>query len=212
MRSIRLLAVAVLAVVAALSATQNVFAAVIDQKQELFDSAAQILFNSPIGQEFQPSLNRLEAVEVRIGTINHLGDDTITLTVREGSISGMILATSTQSVADGFDGWVYFSLTPISVTLGSTYVIQLSATKATHEWWRKSNTNPYPNGRAIVGGNPQDNNDMTFRTYGSTATSPSVGGVVIPPNTFALVSPWLAVIGLVGCIATVVVVAKKRRH
>ena len=37
-----------------------------------------------------------------------------------------------------------------------------------------------------------------------------VGGCVQPANTFALVSPWLGVIGLVGCIG-VVMVAKKRR-
>jgi len=40
---------------------------------------------------------------------------------------------------------------------------------------------------------------------------PVVGGCVQPVNTFALISPWLAVIGLVGCIGTIVVVAKKRR-
>jgi hypothetical protein len=39
---------------------------------------------------------------------------------------------------------------------------------------------------------------------------PAVGGCVQPVNTFELLSPWLAVIGLVGCIGTVVVVAKKR--
>jgi hypothetical protein len=39
-----------------------------------------------------------------------------------------------------------------------------------------------------------------------------VGGCVQPVNTFALLSPWLAVIGLVGCIGTAVVVAKKRRQ
>jgi len=38
-----------------------------------------------------------------------------------------------------------------------------------------------------------------------------VGGVVIPANKFAIVAPWLVIIGLVGCIGTVVVVAKKRR-
>jgi hypothetical protein len=38
----------------------------------------------------------------------------------------------------------------------------------------------------------------------------AVGGVVTPANTVALVSPWLAVIGLVGGIGTVVVVARKR--
>jgi len=38
----------------------------------------------------------------------------------------------------------------------------------------------------------------------------AVGGCVQPVNTFALLSPWLVAIGLVGCIGTVVVVAKKR--
>jgi hypothetical protein len=49
----------------------------------------------------------------------------------------------------------------------------------------------------------------TFDVAGSCCAA--VGGCVQPVNTFALLSPWLAVIGLVGCIATVVVVAKKRR-
>lgn len=39
----------------------------------------------------------------------------------------------------------------------------------------------------------------------------AVGGCVQPANTFALLSPWLAVIGLVGCIGVAVVVARKRR-
>ena len=39
---------------------------------------------------------------------------------------------------------------------------------------------------------------------------PAVGGCVQPVNTFALLSPWLAVIGLVG-VATVAVVTKKRQ-
>ena len=38
----------------------------------------------------------------------------------------------------------------------------------------------------------------------------AVGGVVLPANTLAVLAPWLAVLGLVGCIGTVVVVAKKR--
>ena len=58
-----------------------------------------------------------------------------------------------------------------------------------------------------------DNEILWFPTfvYSVSNVSPVVGGVVIPANNFALVSPWLAVIGLVGCIGTVVVVAKKRQ-
>jgi len=39
-----------------------------------------------------------------------------------------------------------------------------------------------------------------------------VGGVVVPVNKLALVSPWVAVVGLVACIGTIVVVAKKRHQ
>ena len=48
----------------------------------------------------------------------------------------------------------------------------------------------------------------TFDVAGSCC---AVGGCVQPVNTFGLIAPWLAVIGLVGCISTVVAVAKKRR-
>jgi hypothetical protein len=53
--------------------------------------------------------------------------------------------------------------------------------------------------------------DIVVCTFTNDPAAP-VGGVVIPPaNTFAMVSPWLAVVGLVGCIGTVVIVAKKRQ-
>jgi hypothetical protein len=39
----------------------------------------------------------------------------------------------------------------------------------------------------------------------------AVGGCVQPVNSFALLSPWLAAIGIVGCIGTAAVLAKKRR-
>jgi len=39
----------------------------------------------------------------------------------------------------------------------------------------------------------------------------AVGGYIEPVNRLAVLGPWLAVIGLVGCISTVVVIAKKRR-
>jgi hypothetical protein len=37
-----------------------------------------------------------------------------------------------------------------------------------------------------------------------------VGGVVVPANTLAILTPWLAVIGLVTCIGTLVVVARRQ--
>jgi hypothetical protein len=43
-------------------------------------------------------------------------------------------------------------------------------------------------------------------TLGNAAAA--VGGIVIPVNTFAVLAPWLAV---VGCIGIVAVVVRKRR-
>lgn len=43
-------------------------------------------------------------------------------------------------------------------------------------------------------------------------TTGAVGGVLMPVNTLALVSPWLALISLVACIGTIAVVAKKRGY
>ena len=63
---------------------------------------------------------------------------------------------------------------------------------------------------------------LTFKAEGSPGTElaiayldvlstcEAVGGSVQPVNTFAVLSPWLAVIGLVGCIGAVVV--RKKRH
>jgi len=57
-------------------------------------------------------------------------------------------------------------------------------------------------------GNPSENQVST--SFSNEGGSCPVGGVVMPANTFAIAAPWLAVIGLVGCIGTAVVVAKKR--
>ena len=39
-----------------------------------------------------------------------------------------------------------------------------------------------------------------------------VGGLVMPANNLAIATPWLAIIGLIGCIGTVALVTKKRRQ
>jgi len=51
--------------------------------------------------------------------------------------------------------------------------------------------------------------DYVICTFTNDPAVP-VGGFVEPVNTLAILAPWLALIGLVGCIGIVVVVAKKR--
>jgi hypothetical protein len=52
--------------------------------------------------------------------------------------------------------------------------------------------------------------DLMIRADVNPIGGAPVGGVVMPPNSLAVLAPWLAVIGVVGCVGTIVVVAKKR--
>jgi hypothetical protein len=53
---------------------------------------------------------------------------------------------------------------------------------------------------------------LMIRAYVDPYTPPApVGGIVIPVDMIAVLAPWLVVIGLVGCISTVIVIAKKRQ-
>jgi WD40 repeat protein len=68
-------------------------------------------------------------------------------------------------------------------------------------------------GRTLaVGHYPEDTAYLLDTGYSSPCCGEvePVGGVVMPANNLAIAAPWLAFIGLVGCIGTVVVVRKKR--
>jgi hypothetical protein len=52
--------------------------------------------------------------------------------------------------------------------------------------------------------------DTVFCAFTNSPVAPAVGGVVLSLNTLVLVAPWLAVIGLVGCVGIVVLVLRKR--
>jgi hypothetical protein len=68
-------------------------------------------------------------------------------------------------------------------------------------------------GGTLAVGTPVEATAYLFDTGFSTPCCgvEAVGGAVMPVNTLATLGPWLAVIGLVSCIGTVVVVAKKYR-
>jgi hypothetical protein len=54
-------------------------------------------------------------------------------------------------------------------------------------------------------------NGKLFLSIDPPVAAGPVGGSIYSVNTVALFSPWLTVIGLTGCIGTVVVVVKRRR-
>jgi hypothetical protein len=184
---------------------------ILDQKQETWGAHAQIQSNEPIGQSFIPTLSPLAAVDVHIYTINPgVGDDTITCRIRDSTIGGTILGTASQLVADGFEGWVQFIfLQPILVNPGSTYVIELDANLATFAW-SYVDGNPYPDGGSIVQGNPpEDEFDRTFRTYSLPYTVP-VGGVITSVDKLAMLTPYMALAGLIIAVSTVYVIKRRK--
>jgi hypothetical protein len=307
MRSIRLLAVAILGVLLALSGAQNASAQLIlDQKQEVDGSGVTLGSGDHDGQEFTPALTPLAAVAIFVDLFN--GPCTLEASIRQGTtghdLSGTVLG-SPVSKAVSVAGWVEFDFSPISVTPGQRYAIQIIVTSGPGSGpvWYFAGSDVYLGGQSITYGAYQPS-DMMFRTYsgppqislspifglsgtmvtvtgsgftvsaqpycdftsspsglvgpirntdfvcniasdGSIVTAwfvvaagasgsysvtvsyfgqasalvqftvsqpqrPSVpvGGVVAPVNTFVILGPWLAVIGVVGCIGTVVAVAK----
>ncbi|MFC1506523.1 hypothetical protein ACFLQ6_05560 [Thermoproteota archaeon] len=180
---------------------------ILDQKQEITDGRYQIQAGEPMGQAFIPTLTPLTSVEVHIETANPGSDDTITCRIRYSTIDGTILGTASQFVTSGFNGWLRFTFDPpIIVTPGSTYFIELDANAATFSWNIQFTGNQYPDGIFIASGFERVDEDAMFRTY--SFLSSTVGGISTPINKLEILTPYLALAGLI--IAVSVIVIKKR--
>jgi len=175
---------------------------VVDQKQESYDVYASLTANVPVGQEFVPSLPLLVGVDVLLYLYPA---DTITLRIRESSLSGEILVEVSALIPENFFGWFHFNFPSVHVTPGSTYMIQLTATDSFSSWGM-SESNPYPNGVSYVSGNPHPIGDFAFRTYGVTLP---VGGTLVPVSEYKMLAPFLGLLSLV--IGTVTVTFKRRK-
>lgn len=236
MRSACLLAVAVLAVLMVASMFQPVAAHVgtLDQQQTLICDARRFDTTVFPGQTFTAGLSGpLTEVDLVIGCETSddgstcASMDPLTVEIHSGDPNGDKLGSSSLPgsafpyTPSGFPS-VFVSFTfspPPTVVAGSVYAIVIT----TREFGRlyvvgDCNANPYPDGTEWVnsrsgpspGWRQYLDRDLAFKTYVAAAEGP-VGGVVIPANSFALVAPWLGVIGVVGCIGTAVVVARRKK-
>ncbi len=187
---------------------------VIDQKQEAHNIWEQILAAYPLGQEFTPTMSPLIAVEVYIKSINPTaGPDTLTVNIRQTTITGTILGTASQYLSDvGYDAWLRFDFPGgIALTPGSIYVIEVSCTKTTFGWGN-SGVDVYPGGRTIQQGSPNPGSDQAFRTYSIREVPRApVGGILTSANKLTILAPHLTLIGLVAALTTATVVVKRRR-
>jgi hypothetical protein len=94
--------------------------------------------------------------------------DTITMNIHWNSISGPTLASATIPIPPmDFPIMVRFNLTtPIAVSPGSKYVIELLQTPQSVRWYYVSPAS-YAGGSAITDGTPKSNQDYLFDTYGA---------------------------------------------
>jgi hypothetical protein len=144
-------------------------AAVIDQTPEAPWSGASeyIPASSQVEQTFVPTLAVLVAVEVNIVTNSPTrGDDTITLEILDDT--GAALASVSEDVAGGFDGWLRFDIEGgLDVLVGSTLTIRLSDAGNTVFGWKYLDGNVYEPGARAKSGSPAGG-DFLFRTFGLT--------------------------------------------
>ncbi len=118
-------------------------------------------------QTFQPGLPILTGIDIAIITANPgFGDDIITVEILK---SGVVLATASQSVSDGFTGLLHFDFpTEVAMNVGETYVLSVPGTKDTFGW--KYGGDTYSNGIRFLGGLEKPGTDWFFQTYGIPAT------------------------------------------
>ncbi len=121
-----------------------------------------------VGQSIVTIYDFLEAVEVNILTGNAgRGGDIITMNILyEGE---KLIASVSQYVEEGFDGWLRFEMTKegIGVPAGTNLIIQLEDTGKIVFGW-KYDGDTYPLGIRFFFGEAQEG-DFFFRTYGTTA-------------------------------------------
>jgi hypothetical protein len=127
-----------------------------------------LLFYAPVGQEFTPSLDALDAVEFLTGDFSP-GDlgASLVARIRSDNISGPILATSiTTELPSRFSGTTKFefpSLVP--VIPGHRYVmeIQLLGASEGNNWGIAIAPGPYAGGALVLSGERWDTAVAPFR-------------------------------------------------
>ncbi|MEM6391412.1 MAG: SdrD B-like domain-containing protein [Planctomycetota bacterium] len=146
---------------------------IVDQEQSDATSGASNLGTfSPLGQEFVPSTDRLNAAQVHLTGV---GDTAaVQLRIREGTITGNILATSDPTPVPNGRGWIDVTLPDTLVTPGQTYVLEWveASTDQSYVLVHTGSSNLYPLGRRISSGQPQPDawSDFAFRI--GTAAEP----------------------------------------
>jgi hypothetical protein len=219
MRSFRLLAVAVLGVILALSSAQNAFAAteLAYDSGNWFDvhalDAGDSLAVRFVLSDFVPWS---QAKIVRVAFYIYSGTDVFRVHIRGNlgtNCNGVDVMTFDVAPYTS-ENWNYYDVSGNAVVSGEFCVVAEWLTSSSPSFGLSRNlAPPFGSGHSYryqsgLWYHDTDYDDM-IRAYADPVAVP-VGGVVMPANAFALLSPSLAVIAATGFIATIVVMARKR--
>ena len=137
---------------------------------------------SPYGQSFTPTFSSVSFIRLMLydNNQNNGVGATISLNLRENSISGTLLATtSSVSLANGFAGTVNFLFpSEISLTPGQIYAFELIVQSGSDLWNASAGEYNYTGGTAFANGVPAAGSDLWFRE-----------GIVVPePSSLSLIA------------------------
>lgn len=128
---------------------------------------------SPLGQEFIPTLNRLEVVTLALewgGLITGVYPGTFQVRIRKDTITGDLLGTSPSvDLPRGFGGsgdlidqLVRFDFAqPVPLVAGQRHVLELVQTAGT-SFSVELSGDLYPRGRIVTSGQPDQTRDLIF--------------------------------------------------
>lgn len=164
--------IVVLAIIAvSLMLTPMAFApAVLDQVNDPAPTAYRSFGPVPssVWQSFTPTVSSLVGVDVRLRNTD-TESHTVVIKIREGSPSGTVLGSQPLVVTPTSSSLFHVDFPLISLTPGSTYLIELHWDSAgdLYVYWADRSDNPYPGGTAFSpGGIAWPDNDFNFRTWG----------------------------------------------
>ncbi len=147
--------------------------------------------HSPIGQSFTPSYPLFTGFEVDVEKTAGVGS-TITMNLHSGTIGGAIIGTASFFMVPGPHAFVHTDMpSPVPVTPGAVYVIELTDPSGTVRWWLDGGAT-YPGGTFIDTGAPSPGLDAGFKTFGVTNSltanvhSGSIGGPIVGTSTLSI--------------------------
>ncbi len=148
-----------------------------------------------IGQSSTPTYPQLWRVDLGLENPS-AGPVSLTLNIRQGTITGTVVGTQTFSVPVAGPSFVSVYFTPypgVTLTPGMPYVLDLvGGGPATIRWYIQTPGGSYPGGTAITDGSADAAGDYLFKTYGfgdkitMNIHSSTIGGPVVATKTLPI--------------------------